>query len=55
MNAEINKSEQEQRRIIEEMNLMEGEMGKLRVELEECDQRRRQSMQSSAATLDNLV
>lgn len=30
-------------------------MGKLRNELEDCDIKRKQAMQSSAATLDNLV
>jgi hypothetical protein len=37
------------------MNLMEGEMMRLRSELEDCDVKRKQTMQSSAATLDNLV
>ncbi len=30
-------------------------MGKLRNQLEDCDIKRKQAMQSSAATLDNLV
>lgn len=55
MNSEFTKSNQEQKRIVEEMNLMEGEMMRLRSELEDCDVKRKQSMQSSAATLDNLV
>ena len=55
MNTQCGKATQDQKRIIEEMNIMEGDMGKLRTELEDCDQRRRQNMQSSAATLDNLV
>ena len=37
------------------MNLIEGQMGQLRGELEECDQKRKNAMQTSAATLDNLV
>ncbi len=55
MNSEFAKSTQEQKRIIEEMNVIEGEMHSLRSELEETDQKRKQSMQSSAASLDNLV
>jgi hypothetical protein len=37
------------------MNIMETEMMRLRAELEDCDSKRKQTMQSSAATLDNLV
>lgn len=55
MGGEFGKSETEQRKIIEEMNLMESEMGGLRVELEGCEGKRKVAMQKSAATLDGLV
>jgi hypothetical protein len=37
------------------MNNLENEMGKLRVELEGTDEKRRQNMQSHAVSLDNMV
>jgi hypothetical protein len=55
MNGEFSRSTHEQKRVIEEMNVIEGEMHALRGELEVTEQRRRQAMQSSAASLDNLV
>ena len=55
MNSEISKSNQEQRKIIDEMNLLENQMARLRGELQMSDQKRKQNMQSHALTLDNMV
>lgn len=37
------------------MNLLENEMARLRTELETSDENRKQSMQSHAVSLDNMV
>ena len=55
MNGEFGRAVGDQRRIIEEMNMIEGEMGVLRSELEQCEGKRKVAMQSSAANLDGLV
>jgi uncharacterized protein YukE len=55
MRSEMGRSGEEQRRAVQEMEAMEGEALRLRAELEGCEERRRQTMQSRAVTLDNLV
>ena len=42
MNNEVNKAKNEQKKIIEDMNNVEKEMGRIRQQLETADQRRKQ-------------
>ena len=55
MRNEFGKTGNEQRKMMEEMEAMESEAVRLRGELEGCEEKRRETMQNRAASLDQLV
>lgn len=55
LNNEVVKTAGEQQRVLNEMNLLEQDLLKLRGDLESAEDRRKDSMHKSAANLDQIV
>ena len=55
ISKEVSKSQEEQRRIAEEMSLMEKQMISIRGNLQVADRQRKVSIQNNAASIDAMI